>query len=253
LIAPAATLAQRAEQLGAHWDVYLPDGPGPFPVVVQLHGCGGKKPFQESWAEVARRAGVAAIVVDSHAPRAISSLNAYATVCTGLRLPGRERAGDLFAALAWARRQPWADPDRLAAAGWSHGGWTIADALSLHGPAEMARATGLEGFEDEPLRGLRAIFLVYPYLGPGVLAGRRWRLAPRTLAIIGGRDAIAGGAAPRRALARAAAQGAPVEIVTFETATHAFDEPGARDVRVRHDAALTARAHRLYEDLLRTL
>ena len=37
----------------------------PFPVVIQLHGCGGPKKLQAAWAPVAREAGWAVIVVDS--------------------------------------------------------------------------------------------------------------------------------------------------------------------------------------------
>ena len=48
------TLQHRIDALLPHADLYKPDGPGPFPLVVQLHGCGGKKPFQKTWAEVAQ-------------------------------------------------------------------------------------------------------------------------------------------------------------------------------------------------------
>jgi dienelactone hydrolase len=253
LISPRCRLGERIDLLAHHWDIVKPDGPGPFPVVIQLHGCGGKKPFQQTWAQAAREAGVAAIVVDSHTPRRISQLGAYATVCTGMRLPGRERAGDLFAAMAWARRQSWCDPERVAAAGWSHGGWTISDALFLRDQAEMVRATGIDDLQGEPLAGLRGLFLVYPYFGAGVLNRPAWRLAPRTVAILGGKDSVAGGAAPRKLLGRMAAQGCAVDIAEFETATHAFDEPDARDIRVRYDAALTRRAEALYQDFLRAL
>ena len=50
----------------------MPEGEGPFPVVIQMHGCGGKKNLQERWAEVAK-AGWAVIVVDSYAHRKIST------------------------------------------------------------------------------------------------------------------------------------------------------------------------------------
>ncbi len=251
--APRCRLGERIDSLANHWDVLKPDGDGPFPVVIQLHGCGGKKPFQLTWAKAAVEAGAAAIVVDSHAPRRISQLSAYATVCTGMRLPGRERAGDLFAAMAWARRQPWCDSTRIAAAGWSHGAWTISDALFLRDQAEMARATGIDNVEGEPLNGLKGAFLVYPYLGIGVLNRPAWRLKPKTVAIIGGKDGIAGGVAPRKLLRRQADHGCPMQIIDFETATHAFDEPEARDIRVRYDPALTKRAHGLYQDFLRAL
>ena len=49
------------------------------------------------------RPGWAVIVVDSYKHRNISRLQAYATVCTGMHLWGRERAGDLYAMMEWAR------------------------------------------------------------------------------------------------------------------------------------------------------
>lgn len=233
--------------------MHVPEGHGPFATIIQLHGCGGKKPFQTTWAEVARRAGVAVIVIDSHNPRRISQMAAYATVCTGMQLPGRERAGDLFAAMHWLRRQSWADSKRIAAGGWSHGGWTISDALSFRDGAEMERATGITDLRGEPLEGLAALFLVYPYLGPVAMRGREWRVIPRVKAILGGRDLVAGGHWPRTALARARAQGADVDVTVFETATHAFDEPEAKFAALAYDAALVARGHRLYEDFARSL
>jgi dienelactone hydrolase len=120
--------------LVAHLQVIRPDGPGPFPVVVQRHGCGGVQPLQRRYAEAARAAGVAAVILDSLAPRGIGRHEACATVCTGLRLRGGERAGDLTAILDWLDDQPWADRTRLAAAGWSHGGWSIMEALAARTP-----------------------------------------------------------------------------------------------------------------------
>jgi dienelactone hydrolase len=246
------TLQGRIDALLPHADLYKPDGPGPFPLVVQLHGCGGKKPFQKTWAEVARDAGAAALVIDSHAPRGISQHDAYLTVCTGLRLRGAERAGDLYAALEWARRQDWVDKTRLCAGGWSHGSWTIMDALCLGHDAR--HVTGLADLPDDPLAGLRSVFLVYPYAGPGALTrSRRWVALPDVTAIVCGRDYVVGMDGPLRALGRVRAQGARVRLETFPHATHAFDEPDARDLRVKYDPALTARGHHLYAEMLRAL
>jgi dienelactone hydrolase len=251
-VARAETFEARIAALGPHIEIHAPEGPGPHPVVVLMHGCGGRRAHQSRWAEAARAAGVAALVVDSYAHRGISRLEAYATVCLGLRLWGRERAGDLYAALEFARRQPWADPARLAAAGWSHGGWSVMDALALAPGDLMARATGLSGLPEAPLAGLKAVFLVYPYAGPSSLTARHgWRMAPQTLAVLGGRDVVVGVRTPRRVLEKLAYAGAPVEIIWFENATHAFDEPEACDVRVRFDAALTAEAEEAFRALLR--
>src|SRR5690606_80375 len=111
------TLEQRIEALAPGVELLLPAGEGPHPVAIQLHGCGGKKKLQARWAAVARAAGWAVVVVDSYAHRGISQLEAYATVCTGLQLWGRERAGDLYAMLEWTRGQPWADSNRIVIAG----------------------------------------------------------------------------------------------------------------------------------------
>src|SRR5882672_5137603 len=139
------TIHKRIDALMQASDVYRPGGEGPFPVVIQLHGCGGKKNLQERWAAVATKAGWAVLVVDSYSHRRISTLEAYATVCTGLQLWGRERAGDFYAAMEWVRGQGWADASRIAVAGWSHGGWTALDGMCLTPGAEMASATRLDG------------------------------------------------------------------------------------------------------------
>src|SRR5262249_47145807 len=150
----------------------------------QMHGCGGKKPFQLTWAEKAREAGWAVLVVDSYPFRNISSFQAYAFVCTGLHLWGRERAGDLYAAMEWVRRQGWADPNHIVAAGWGHGGWSILDAMAMKPGEEMASATKLSDLPAEPLQGLAGAFVVYPYVGIGSLArdnGLRVDASPRAL------------------------------------------------------------------------
>jgi dienelactone hydrolase len=253
--APAReTLDQRIGALATAWDVYKPEGEGPFPVVIQLHGCGGKKSFQGLWAEVARAAGWAALVVDSYAHRNISTLQAYATVCTGLRLWGRERAGDLYAAMEWTRRQPWADHNRIAVAGWSHGGWTALDAMCLQPGADIENATRLHGLPAEPLKGLAGAFLVYPFTGPGCLARTRGIHADvPVLGLVGTNDVIVGGRIVGRTLQRMRTPRTPIRVELLEGATHAFDEQGASDLRVRYDPALTEKAHGLYADFLKEL
>lgn len=242
----------RAQALAAHVTVALPEGEGPFPVVVQMHGCGGRKRFQDAWAEVFRQAGFAAVVVDSFAPRGISTVHAYFTVCLGVSLRGDERAGDLFAALHWVRAQPWADAQRLAVAGWSHGGWTVLDALTLRPGPQAEQATGLSGLPEAPLAGVRGALLFYPYAGQLSRAARRPFMAhPATFAVLATGDSVVGFLGAKRALERLEAEGATVELHLFEGATHAFDEADARDLRTRFDPALTGEAQRLAVAFLR--
>ena len=238
-------------QLAPGMEIHKPEGPGPFPVVIQLHGCGGKKLLQGRWAKVAKEAGFVAIVVDSYRHRKISAFEAYAAVCTGMKLWGRERAGDLLAAMEWVRRQPFAMKDTIVVGGWSHGGWTAMDAMAMTPGAEIEAATGLTGLPSEPLAGLAGAFLVYPYAGPGSLArvkGLRVDAAP--LAIVGGRDVIVGGRSLAKSLAHVATPGAPITVEFFERATHAFDEEEARDFRTHYDAELTTKAQAMYQDYL---
>lgn len=247
------TIAARIAALEPHYTLLKPEsansGERPHKTVVLLHGCGGRKPMMDRYAKSVLAAGAAALIVDSFTPRGIGRMAAYAQVCTGLRLQGRERAGDLYATIAWLRRQSWCGP--IIAAGWSHGSWTIMDALAMEPAREGARATGLIDLPDDPLAGLVGAFLVYPYVGPGSLAGRRtWRTHPQTIAIVGGRDSVVGTKAPLATLAALRTSGAPIEHHFFQTATHAFDEIEANDLRVRYDPDLTARAESLLQDLI---
>jgi dienelactone hydrolase len=216
-----------------------------------LHGCGGRQPFLDGYAAALRDIGVASLIVDSHKPRSINRVAASLTVCTGARLQGRERAGDLYAAFAWARGQNWVDASKIFAAGWSHGAWTILDALALRAGPEMQRATKLVDLPDEPLHGLAGTFLAYPYAGIASTAGRRApRLTPPTTAIVCGRDYIVGTKVPLAALERLRGHGVPIELKLFAENTHAFECTPAYDPRVRYDAEAARRAHALMNDLV---
>lgn len=191
--------------------------------------------------------GVGSLVIDSFTPRGISRHLAQMTVCTGLRLRGAERSADLFAALHWLERQDWIDKDRIVAAGWSHGAWTIMDALA----GAYASCGLLEG-RPERLAMLRAVFLVYPYAGPPSLTARRgWGdHRPNVAAVLGTRDAVAGQLLPRRALDRLSRDGLEVELLLLDGATHAFDDPDGVDPRSRYSTQHTAKAEAFFADTL---
>lgn len=216
-------------------EVLLPDGAGPFPVVVQMHACGGLHAMQKRYAEAARCAGTAVVILDSFQPRDIGDGEALLTVCTGLRLRGSERAEDLRFALDWLRDQPWADADRIAAAGWSHGAWSIMEALAA----------------DDGHLGVAALKLavvVYPYAGPLAHTARRgWgRNRPAVLACLAGRDLVVGRLAPRRAISRLQTDGLDVELLEFEDAGHCFDEEDAHPPGVAYRPDLEALLRRRY-------
>jgi dienelactone hydrolase len=248
-IESAAARAARFEAAGGY-HVVTPAGRGPFPVVVHLHGCGGLRSLQRAYADAAADQGVASLIIDSYAPRRIDRPRAMLTVCTGLRLQGRERAGDLIAAVDWLSRQGWADASGIAAAGWSHGGWSVMEALVWG--AQTGRFAGLAGLPSDPLPGLRLAFLVYPWCGFGAhTAARGWFKPVPTHMLLGGRDSLIGLAGPRHAMARLKRQSVPVAETLFATATHAFDDRDTGDPRFRFDPVLFAEARALFADTLR--
>ena len=221
-------------------EILLPAGPGPFPVVVQMHGCGGVQPMQRRYAKAAVETGVAVVILDSLTPRRIGRREAQLTVCSGLRLRGAERADDLRVALDCVRAQPWANPERIAAAGWSHGAWSIMEALAA-------------GDANAGIEALKLVVLVYPYAGPlARTASQGWgRNRPAVLACIGGRDAVVGSLAPRRAIRRLEDDGLDVGLIDFPDATHCFDDDQASDPRTVHRPDLAALMRERYAGALR--
>jgi len=92
--------------------MYRPDGPGPFPAVVLLHGCDGIGAFNLAWASWFRDAGYVALVVDSLAAR---------HTATGICIPDhpspRQQALDGYGALQYLRTRGEVAAPRIAVIG----------------------------------------------------------------------------------------------------------------------------------------
>lgn len=252
MTAKPSTVAGHAERMTTGYTVLKPFGFGPFPVVLQMHGCAGSQPFQKHYAQAAVNAGAAVVIVDSFRPRNMSRLDGSLFVCSGATLRGSQRAADLYAVLHWLKGQSWADASRVMAAGWSHGGWTVMDALAQGDAA--ARMTGLSDAHPEMLKGLRGAFLVYPYAAfPSLTSARGWSgVRPKVFAILGGKDQVVGVRYPQKSLDRLKRDGLDVDVLTFPDATHAFDDDDANDPRTQYRADLREQAAGYYVKALRT-
>ena len=198
------TLPQAATLNG---DLFTPDGANPHPAVILLHGCNGVSKNVRSWALWLQGQGYAALVLDSFSARGIQSLCGYPQP-----LMGDVRAHDVYAAAARLDTLGTVDSKRLAAMGFSHGGWTIVEAWRLT--------------DRYPVTKLRALIALYPSCGRGLPPAD----APPLLMLLGGLDDWTP-AEPCVRLAEAARKvGRTVTDVVYKDARHAFDSAAIRGV-----------------------
>jgi len=108
-----------------------PEGAGPFPALVLMHGCGGIQESHLRWAKLLNRSGYVTLVLDSFRPRSIvrmCSRTVRAASQSG-------RALDAFGALRFLQDLPIVDNDRVGLIGWSHGAGSALNAVSEFGIA----------------------------------------------------------------------------------------------------------------------
>lgn len=241
------TLERRWARLKPHVQAIGPDDARPRPAVLLFHGCGGLRPHLPVYAAAARAAGWRAFTVDSYAARGWSRSFALTTVCSGLLLHGSERAGDVLATIQGVSARADVDASRLVLAGWSHGGWSIMEAMS--GDPARPGAFGLKDAASVDLGGVKGAWLAYPYVGFLALNRMRpWRHCPRVLAVTARRDHLTTVTNAERVNAMIRNCGASVDSWVAE-GTHAFDEPTSVPP-MRHDADLAAEAVRRFAALL---
>jgi len=186
--------AGRGEQLHA-W-VYVPDGPGPHPVVVMAHGIGGIKaaglaPFAERFAG----AGFAAVVFDyRHWGDSTGQPRQFLSI--------RRQLEDYRTVLAWSRAADGFDAERIFLWGTSFAGMHVvrlaATEPALAGAiAQSPLVDGLAGLANIP--PARALRLTAHGLADAVVSrlGRRPRylpisVPPGQLGVIATDDAMMG-------------------------------------------------------------
>jgi dienelactone hydrolase len=173
-----------------------PDGAGPFPAVVGLHGCAGMhEAAKQKLANELVAAGYVTLLVDSFATRGIDHLCTYSAVNISRRM------ADAYGALAFLARQAFVDIRRVAAVGFSQGAsiaLLLTETRSVHPfvvPSDLR---------------FRAAVAFYPPCGPG-------GLRPVIPTLIRG------------------AEGAPIELVVYPGTHHGFYYPHLQPGRMLFD------------------
>jgi dienelactone hydrolase len=214
--APSAAPSQVEIPLNSgllHAQLYKPDGDGPFPVVIALHGCGGLagpsepvQPRYRDWAEQLLKTGHAVLLPDSYGSR---ELGPQCHAHERSVLARRERVSDIMASRQWLQQQRWVERDRISLLGWANGASALLWAVR---PQSSSRKL-------EP--DFRSAIAFYPDCR--ISSGLGWSARVPTLLLIGARDDISSPPACRQMVDGARGRSALARIVVYPGAEHDFD------------------------------
>jgi dienelactone hydrolase len=186
-----------------------PGGAGPSPAVVLLHACNGNwRQLDERWAKRIASWGYVTLTVDSFGPRGLAN-----TCTSGAPV---DLVHDAYRALDFLVRKPFVDPTRVAALGFSQGGWLtltsvehgIVEKLARHKfRAAVAFYPPCLDFKDD---------MTVPTL---ILVGELddWTPADECRSMVDGRDDYG--------ISRQKGAGVPINLIVYPGAYHAFDIP----------------------------
>ena len=200
-----------------------PDGTGPFPAVILLHGCNGIDSAQQFWVDRLTGWGYAVLRLDSFSARGVT------TVCAPNQQPlvtRVDRAGDVLSAALWLRTQPFIDGARIGVLGESHGGVTA---------MEVTRGV----YEDLYPGLLKA---AVDYYGTCLTPNLHGKVP--LLALAGDADTWGFPARTCEEFASQLRPDQPMQVVVYPGAVHSFDDPELRRLiyKLGHPMAYDASA-----------
>jgi dienelactone hydrolase len=212
--------------------LFRPAAPGRYPAIVMLHGRAGAystlkrghygaqglSARHRLWGDFWARRAYIALLVDSFGPRGHpegfpkhSYKDRPATVSEELVRPL-----DAYGALAYLRGRGDVVADRIGLQGWSNGGMTLLSVLASDPP-------GMKN--PDPVRGFRAALAQYPSCRTQLRQVAYKPYAPLLILAAGEDDEVSPDLC-RQFAERMRARGETVEIVLYEGAHHAYDDPG---------------------------
>jgi dipeptidyl aminopeptidase/acylaminoacyl peptidase len=126
--------------------VYKPQGEGPFPVVVSIHGgpeSQSRPSFSSTYQMWMEKLGVAVVVPNVRGSAGYGK--SYLALDNGFKREGSVR--DIGALLDWIKTQPDLDADKVAVFGGSYGGYMVL-ASSVHYSDKLKAAVDIVGISN---------------------------------------------------------------------------------------------------------
>jgi dienelactone hydrolase len=186
------------------------NGTGPSPAVVLLHGCNGSwRRLDQRWGKQIASWGYVTLTVDSFGPRGLTD-----TCDNGAPV---DLAFDAYRALSFLAQQPFVDAARVAAVGFSQGGWLALSSVE-RGIIEQTSPNKFRAVIAfyPPCRGFRDNMTVPTLILTGELDD--WSPADECRKMLDGLDDW--GISRQKG-----DSGAPVKLVVYPNAYHTFDAP----------------------------
>ena len=202
--------------------LYKPEGPGPFPAVIGMHGCNGLVdpdgkvfPLYGAWGENSRRMAIS-FSCRTPGSRGHGDLCAVQPPSARPVQPNREVPRDSYGAMAYLRTRPDVKPNSIAILGQSLGAASMFYAI-----AEGARPKELAAEQD-----FRAAIAFYPVCQPFLAQEPKWKPRQRMLFLMGEADNFTPAAPCKELIAAIAASGGPpIETRWYPGVYHSFDHP----------------------------
>jgi dienelactone hydrolase len=144
--------ALSGESITLTGELLLPDGAGPFPAVILVHGCEGNRYVEPTWGAFLRGAGYATFNIDSLEGRGLKEVCTQPTALTPV-----QRVADAYGALRYLSAHQKVDAKRVALMGFSHGG-----ILAMYASTRWAK----DNFAPDGRPAFRAFIPFYPYCNP---------------------------------------------------------------------------------------
>lgn len=225
--------------------LFRPVNPAPkAPAVVLMHGRAGVYSSKADgtftaqtlsmrhkyWARYWAGRGYYAIVVDSFGPRGYPGGFAAGTYKDRPESIDEVsiRPLDAYGALRYLRGLPGVDGGRVGLMGWSNGGSAALAAMADDKPGDMKKL------------GFRAALSFYPGCGlKKRFEANGWKPYAPVLVFMGTADEEVSPKLCTSFVERSRKLGGAVEMVTYEGATHGFDDPGKSRQDVPANAAAT--------------